>query len=231
MRAVDLATYSERHRQFATAELPPLLERVASAGVIADVGCGDGAVLHALHVKGLLGARAYGIDLSAARVARAERVPGVTGIVADATRIPLPDGSADGVICSQVIEHVPDQEALVSEIARLLRPGGWWYVGSVLRGSHAWWIYKRDGRRWLDPTHLREYRSEAEFTDAIEHPALQLSLLESRPMRYPLLDLAFRTLRISGDAYVRVPLLARLRGVRLRVPGYRLVEASGIKRS
>jgi SAM-dependent methyltransferase len=225
-----LDEYSRRHPHFATGQLPPLLAQAARPGVIAELGCGDGANLRALYRANLLGDRTYGVDISDIRVERATSIPGVTGIVADATSVPLPDESVDGLICSQVIEHVPDDQRLIGEIARLVRPGGWWYVGSCLRGPRAWWIYKRDGTRWLDPTHVREYRDEDEFRRTIRHEALEITFLQSRPMRYPVLDLLLRALRSDGHFYERHPSLVRLRGFRVRVPGYRLVEAVGIRR-
>ena len=49
-------------------------------------------------------------------------------VIADATALPFEEGSVDGVLCSNMLEHTPDAEAVVAEIARVLRPGGWAYV-------------------------------------------------------------------------------------------------------
>ncbi len=45
-------------------------------------------------------------------------------IVGSAEAIPLPDATVDGVICTQVLEHVPHPWIAMAEIARVLRPGG-----------------------------------------------------------------------------------------------------------
>lgn len=42
----------------------------------------------------------------------------------DACNLPFPDGSFDRIIASEVFEHVPDDAAAFTELARVLRPGG-----------------------------------------------------------------------------------------------------------
>src|SRR5205085_10485091 len=42
----------------------------------------------------------------------------------DLTALPFPDASVDRVIASEVLEHIPDDTAALTEIARVLRPGG-----------------------------------------------------------------------------------------------------------
>jgi SAM-dependent methyltransferase len=237
----DLSEYSRVHRNFLTGWLPPLLSRAAAerpATTMVDLGCGDGTMIAGLMERGLMPQRVIAVDLSPERVRSAEALaPEVTGVVGDATAVTeLPDGCADAVISSQVIEHLPDDRALMREIARLLRPGGWWYVGSVLRGPRAWWIYRHGGRWWLDPTHVREYPDRDAFAAALEADGLATERIRSEPSRYPVTDLA---LRAAARARVlpleRLPriyasersLMRRARAATVPVPGYRLVEAIG----
>jgi SAM-dependent methyltransferase len=44
---------------------------------------------------------------------------------ADVTDLPFEEGSFDSVLCSHVLEHVPDEAAALAEVRRVLRPGGW----------------------------------------------------------------------------------------------------------
>lgn len=237
------ASYSKIHRHFFLDQLPVLLaEQLAEEGptdVVADLGCGDGAVIWALDQGGLVTEKFFAVDLDPARTRRAAGVsPKVEAIVADATEVPeIADGSVGGVVVYQVIEHLADDRRLAPEIARILRPGGWFFVGSVVRGRRAWWIYRRRGRWWLDPTHLREYDSERSFLAALEHPELQTERTKLTPIRFALPDLVLRGIAVArllsfdrlGSAYTRWPLLRRLRRLAIPIPGYRVVEAWGRK--
>ncbi len=97
--------------------LPP----AASAdAVLVDLGCGGG--LMAPYVA-RLGYRHVGVDLGV-RALELAREHGVLPVRASALAVPLADGCADVVLACEVLEHVEDDEAVVAECARLLRPGG-----------------------------------------------------------------------------------------------------------
>lgn len=48
----------------------------------------------------------------------------VPDVVADVTYVPLADGCADAVVCTEVLEHVLRPERVIAECSRLLKPGG-----------------------------------------------------------------------------------------------------------
>jgi SAM-dependent methyltransferase len=56
-------------------------------------------------------------------------------LVSDITAIPTESGSFDAVLCTEVIEHVPDPTAAVAEMGRLLRPGGRLFLTAPLRSG------------------------------------------------------------------------------------------------
>lgn len=51
-------------------------------------------------------------------------------LLCDVTAVPVPGDSADCVLCTEVLEHLPDPKACVQEAIRLLRPGGT-FIASV----------------------------------------------------------------------------------------------------
>jgi 2-polyprenyl-6-hydroxyphenyl methylase/3-demethylubiquinone-9 3-methyltransferase len=89
-----------------------------NGAVLVDVGCGGG--LLAAHVDGY---RHVGVDLVHSALALAAR-HGVVPVQADAHALPLADQVADVVVAGEILEHVPDLERVVEELARVLRPGG-----------------------------------------------------------------------------------------------------------
>ncbi|MDB1086599.1 methyltransferase domain-containing protein [Streptomyces sp. ACA25] len=88
--------------------------------VLVDLGCGAG--LLAPHLAGK-GYRHLGVDLSETAL-RLGRDHGMQGVQGDVLAVPLADGCADVVVAGEILEHVPDLPAAVSEACRLLRPGG-----------------------------------------------------------------------------------------------------------
>lgn len=49
-------------------------------------------------------------------------------VVCDACSLPFPDESFGFILCRELIEHVPDDDTLLNEIYRVLKPGGWLYI-------------------------------------------------------------------------------------------------------
>jgi SAM-dependent methyltransferase len=91
---------------------------------IADLGCGPGFYTRAFRAAG---ADVLPVDNSTAELALAGDPP-AGAILADAGDLPFEDASVDGAFASNLLEHTPDTPAVIAEIERVLRPGGWGYI-------------------------------------------------------------------------------------------------------
>jgi ubiquinone/menaquinone biosynthesis C-methylase UbiE len=89
------------------------------SGTVLDVGCGNGKFVTRLH-HDRPELRIIGMDISAGILAVVPRPV----VVADAQALPFADASVDAVLAMHMLYHVPDIPAAISELARILKPGG-----------------------------------------------------------------------------------------------------------
>ena len=137
---------------------------------MADLGCGSGMILcDVLALKPRW--RGHGLDISEAAVTYARRLAQHKRIadraefrVGDIARLPFANGSLDLVIASEVIEHMPEPEQVISEIARVLRAGGQLILTMPLE-SHT-------------PAHMHALNDPEDFRTLCEKAGLRVSLIE-----------------------------------------------------
>ncbi len=100
-----------------------MLAHVAAGDRVLDLGCGDGALTDRLAGAG---AQPVGVEVAQAALDRARaRHPGLPFELAPIDGpLPLADGAFDVVWSSEVIEHVADTARWLSEVRRVLVPGG-----------------------------------------------------------------------------------------------------------
>jgi 2-polyprenyl-3-methyl-5-hydroxy-6-metoxy-1,4-benzoquinol methylase len=113
------ATKAEKVLSILEAELGPL-----SSLRHLDVGCSTG-FMTALYAKRFF--HSTGIDIDQPAVDFAKKTQTETNIdfiLGDASLTNFPDNSFDVVTCTHIYEHVPDARRLMTEIHRLLKPGG-----------------------------------------------------------------------------------------------------------
>ncbi|HUR50552.1 MAG TPA: class I SAM-dependent methyltransferase [Mycobacteriales bacterium] len=157
------------HRHYEAPLLTRLGADVGGAHVL-EVGCGEGAGAQTLLTR--LGAsRVTAIDLDPAQVKRAERrLRGEDRAevrLGDVTALPLADVSVDAVADFGIVHHVPDWRAAVTEIARVLKPGGQFVFEEVTR--HA---LDRATYRFLFEHPAEARFSGREFIDELERQGL-----------------------------------------------------------
>jgi 2-polyprenyl-3-methyl-5-hydroxy-6-metoxy-1,4-benzoquinol methylase len=105
--------------------LRDLVGLLPGRGCLLDVGCAAGYFMQRAARAGF---EAHGIDLApwVVEIAARRHVPNVrTGLLRDVT---FPDASFDVVHASQVVEHLPQPIGELTEIRRILRPGGLLYI-------------------------------------------------------------------------------------------------------
>jgi len=140
--------------------------RDAASPRVLDAGAGRGTLTLALAERGY---RVAALDESAAfashlhsrlaHAAASRALPPVAGAPwpmptrGDVAALPFAAAAFDGVVCGEVLEHLPDDAAAVAELARVLRPGGI-LVATVPAGQARY--------SWLDrwAGHVRRYELE-----------------------------------------------------------------------
>lgn len=114
-------------------ELLPADAAVTSPALLLDLGCDTGTDLYLIHdlLKPTGPWRFMGVDANPVAVAQArlkQRHYGaqVEFLQADVTeKLPIADETVQLVYCSEVVEHLPFPEQLLTEVYRILRPGGY----------------------------------------------------------------------------------------------------------
>jgi SAM-dependent methyltransferase len=118
-------------------EVPALIGLGIERGRGIDIGCGDGK-LTAIVARGAGLHDLVGVDPDPEETAAARRLSLYRAVhSASAGDIPEPDGAFDYAISNSVLEHIPELEPVLAEVARVLRRGGGFYLTVPHAGFHA----------------------------------------------------------------------------------------------
>lgn len=104
------------------------------------VGCGGGIEAAVLGL--LLKAQVTGIDVATNFDERAARIANLQ--YGDATNMDFDDESFDFVFSFHALEHIPDYRKALSEMRRVLRPGGGWLIGTPNRDRLIGYLGSKD---------------------------------------------------------------------------------------
>ena len=149
------------------------LDRVAN---LLDMGCGDGN--HLEYLRNYAG-NIYGSDYNLVRLARANaRDFPVTLFLANILDYPAQDGFFDIVFFHHVIEHIPQDEAALKTIYRILKPGGLLVLGTPNEG--AWWwqlAYKLQPATLRTTDHVHFYTSKS-LSEQVQRAGFEIKEVE-----------------------------------------------------
>ena len=202
------------------------LQNIKEADLVADYGSGGGTLLY--NVGHFSKARLLGIEQSELAIVQSKNlVPDLNVIKGNIMDTPLKNESIDFIFSTMVIEHV-DDKSFIEEAYRTLKPGGYFFVTSVIKTKGAWYFYKNaSGETVLEPSHLKEYKSIQEFENVLKPMGFTIIQSSSPRIRYPLLDPLLKLLMqfFGIKNLLRWKAIERLRlAIRLPIPGFFAAE-------
>ena len=155
-----------------------------------DAGCGDGinlVGLRRIEAADRLQMRLFGVDYNPLRLQRARLADAGAGLhLATLCHLPHDDATFDVVLCNHVIEHVPELARALSELCRVVRPGGLVMVGVPNEGC----LMARARNRVIQPAILRttdhvNFFTEGTLTRALADAGLHVRHVERETFFFP----------------------------------------------
>ena len=165
---------------------------------VVDVGGGGGWFTSAFRARG---AHGYLFEPDPAELNHRTSAP-AGAVVADGYWLPVRDGGADVVFCSNVLEHVCDPMGLIEEMIRVTRPGGLMFVSYTNWyspwGGHEMSPWHYLGPRFAERRYTRRYRRSPKHTYGSTlfrlhvgpvlralQTRLDIEVVDARPRYYP----------------------------------------------
>jgi len=135
-----------------------------------DAACGEG---YGSAMLALSASSVEGVDVSEQAIGHANEryghLPGLNFQVADCTRLPYADEEFDRVVSFETLEHLAQQDQLLAEFRRVLKPGGFLVLSSPDKAVYS------DAQNNVNEFHVRElYRDELDALVARHFPACRL---------------------------------------------------------
>jgi len=129
--------------------LPELLSSLPSCESLVEIGVGTGALLSELRRKAQ---RVVGVDHSPAMLDEARRriatLDGVELRLGEMAHLPLSDNECRGAVLNMVLHHAPRPAEVLSELARIVAPGGDLIIADMVRHERDW-MRERLADQWL----------------------------------------------------------------------------------
>jgi SAM-dependent methyltransferase len=142
---------------------------------VLDVASGEG---YGTALLAQVARRAVGVEIAADTVdhaSNAYKANNLSFVVGDARSLPIPDATFDVVTSFETIEHFAEQRRFLSEIRRVLRPGGLLIVSTPDRDHYS------PAESAANPFHVREL-TQAEFETLLRSYFAEVSVVLQRPI-------------------------------------------------
>lgn len=181
----------------------PYLLPILRQGQILDVGCGVGALsLYAAR----LGAKVTGIDISARAIGicnDAKKALGFKNVSFKEAELTAGQATFDLAICSEIIEHVPDDQKFAKLLLTQLKPGGFLYLSTPSLDTV---LYRFGFYTKFDSEvgHLRRY-TEQSLAKLLEKAGWEI--VELRSVEGPLRNILYTTRLGFVIKFIKGPLV------------------------
>ena len=150
---------------------PRFLELLPASGrTTLDVACGEGRLGRLLRDRGH---RVVAIDRSRRMARMAHGSGGQAAIVSDASSLPFPNDAVDLAIAFMSLHDVPDLDRTVSEVARVLIPGGTFCVAIAHPIRSAGGFHTKEAG---SPFEIESYFDTRPWLWSSQHTGLRISL-------------------------------------------------------
>ena len=209
------------------------LKYLKESDLVADYGSGGGTLLY--NLAKFANARVIGIEKAESAIMQSKSLnPQLDIIRGDILNTPFKSESIDFIFSTMAIEHVDDKR-FSEEVFRTLRPGGYFFVTSVIKSKNAWYFYKNTaGETVLEPSHLKEYKSIQEFENILKPIGFTIVKSSAPRRRFSLLDPLFKLVikftKIKNlIGWKSIEFLRLL--TKIPIPGYFAVEVLAKKKS
>jgi 2-polyprenyl-3-methyl-5-hydroxy-6-metoxy-1,4-benzoquinol methylase len=139
---------------------------------ILDAGCGHGYFSRMLAERGadVTGVEPTDTMFSYAQDKERERRQGITYVQADLTKLPELGDPFDAVVCSMVLQAVPDWRAAMGACVRVLRPGGLFVFSVNHPAFEMLWTTWREHGEYRLRRYLEEYEIAATYATDFHRP-------------------------------------------------------------
>lgn len=145
-----------------------LAAKLDTPGTVLDVGCGTGRLLRAASTYWPK-AQLIGVDPAEGMVEVARQLnPHSTFMSGTAETLPLSDASVDLAMSTLSFHHWHDQAAGIRDIARVLRPNGYFFLADVSRPM--WQTKIHLPERFLDRNHVKDFFRQANMDILAQQP-------------------------------------------------------------